>query len=95
MPNQKKGSEGSSGLTYFYDVIKIVEISYPSASMQSIAEEIAFARAVGPIVAQLKPCSNGVFEMMIPIGFGHKMRVELEFDRIGRLQPVMGEIIRG
>lgn len=95
MSTNKDGSEDNSGPMYFYDAIEIVEVSYPPASLQSIAEEIAFARAVGPIAAQLRAHPNGGFEMMIPIGFGHKMRVELEFDRLGQLQPVMGEIIRG
>jgi hypothetical protein len=42
------------GLTYFYDFIQLLEKEYAFASVDSIAEEIKFARAVGPVIAGLK-----------------------------------------
>jgi hypothetical protein len=93
---RQRGNDGSSDpdVTYFKEFIDRIEREYPYASWLLIMEEIQFARAVGPIEAQLLPSQEGVYELIIPIGFGHKALIELEWDRSGMLWPVMGGIIK-
>jgi hypothetical protein len=78
------------GLTYYYDFIDILIATYPYASFAAVDEDVAFARFAGPIAAGLRLNSDGAYEMVVPIGFGHKAIIELEFDQKGRLQPIMG-----
>ena len=82
------------GLTYYYDFIRLLEQEYAFASVESVAEEIKFARAVGPALAGLTKRDDGVFIIKAPIGRGHFALVELEFDSGGVLQPVMGGFLR-
>ena len=82
------------GLTYFYNFIQLLENEYAFASVDSIAEEIDFARTVGPALAGLKRRDDGIYILRAPIGRGDFAIVELEFDREGVLQPVMGGIQR-
>lgn len=78
------------GLTYFKDFFAVLEEQYPHASYALVLEEIDFARTVGPIVSGLALIRGGTYELTVPVGFGHIAVIELEFDRSGTLEPVMG-----
>ncbi len=91
MHDGHQGGGSRASLTYFYDFVELIKRDYPPTSLFAIAEEIAFAREVGPALAGLKR-TNGIFEMTVPIGYGHFAIIELEFDAKARLQPVMGGI---
>jgi hypothetical protein len=80
--------------TYFYDFITILKSRYPYASYAAIAEEIEFVRSVGLTVSGLQPSEEGLYTMIVPIGFGHRAFIELELDRNGIIQPVMGGFIK-
>lgn len=94
MSNSNEGKNPIDGLTYFYEFIRQLEKQYAWASVASVAEEIAFARTVGPSLAGLEQNDDGVYLLKAPIGRGHYAIVELEFDREGVLQPVMGGFMR-
>ena len=81
-------------VTYYYDFIRLLEQNYAYASVESIEDDIKFARAVGPAIARLAVRDNGVFIMKSPIGRGDFAIIELEFDRDGVLQPVLGGILK-
>lgn len=81
-------------ITYFDDFIRKIEKECPPTSWYMVIEEIEFAREAGPIRAQLRRNPSGAYELLVPIGFGHRASIELEYDRSGKLQPVMGGIIK-
>ena len=83
-----------SQLTYYSDFLRILERQYAFASVAAVAEEIEFARTVGPALAGLINRGDGVFVARIPIGRGDFALVEMELDKRGMLQPVMGSIER-
>lgn len=81
-------------VTYFYEFIRLLEEQYAWASVELISEELDYAREFGPAIAGLKRRKDGVFEMIVPIGRGDFAMIELEYDRNGVLQPVMGGFLR-
>lgn len=80
-------------LTYYFDFLRKIKSEYPPASWYAILEDIRLAQDAGPTLSGLKLNEAGFYEMLVPIGWGHKALIELEFDRSGVLQPVMGGVI--
>ena len=89
-----KNPKHDPAVTYFYDFIRILERDYAFASVAGIAEEIDYARAVGWAIAGLEKRPGGIYVMRTPIGYGDFAFIELEFDKRGVLQPVMGGFIK-
>ncbi len=95
MPGNHEGNPYKvEGLTYFYDFLAKLEQQYAWGSVASVAEEIDFVRLVGPANSGLVQREDGVWLLRAPIGRGHFALVELEIDRNGVLQPVMGGFLR-
>ena len=92
--NNEEPQRSVEELTSFYDFTSKLEEQYAWASVASVAEEIDFARTVGPALAGLERRDDGVYLLVAPIGRGDFALVELEFDRDGLLQPVMGGFLR-
>ena len=94
MAQRKETGSSDPEVTYFYDFVRILEEEYAFASVAGISEDIDYARAVGWAIAGLEKRPGGVFVMKTPIGYGDFAYIELEFDRNGVLQPVMGGFLK-
>jgi hypothetical protein len=75
---------------YFYDFIEHIRKSYPYASWLELNEEIQFVRRAGPDLGKAKEVGEGVYQIRVRIGGGKVAIVELERDRTGKLEPVLG-----
>ncbi len=91
---ENRAGPSTAPLTYFYDFIELLEKEYPYASFASVVDVIAFVQVVGPIAAGLRRSEGGFYQMLTPIGYGHKALIEFEPDSRGIQQPVMGGFIK-
>ncbi|MCB2062855.1 MAG: hypothetical protein KDE25_05245 [Novosphingobium sp.] len=91
---ENRAGPSSAPLAYFYDFIEQLETEYPYASFASVVDDIAFVQAVGPIIAGLRLSEDGFYQMLTPIGYGHKALIEFEPDFHGIQQPVLGGFIK-
>jgi hypothetical protein len=84
---------GPIGPMYVYDLLDYLEQRNATSHGAALAL-IEAVRRYGPAVAGAVKISEGVFEARVHIGYGFDVVIELERDRLGFLQPVLGEVIK-
>jgi hypothetical protein len=64
-----------------------------ATSRNAVLAQIEAARRYGSAVAGAVRITEEVYEIRVHIGYGLYAVIELERDRAGTLQPVLGEIV--
>lgn len=84
---------GPIGPTYFYDLLDYLE-KRNATSRDAVLAHIELTRVYGPAVAGAIKVAEGIYEIRVHIGYGLVAVIELERDRNGKLQPVLGEVVK-
>lgn len=84
---------GPIGPMYFYDLLDYLE-TRNATSHDAVLAHIELTRVYGLAVAGAVEIAKGIYEIRVHIGYGLVAVLELERDRNGRLQPVLGEVVK-